>query len=238
MKVKSLFILILLTSQLSIHSQDWIGIGSGTSHMEIKDSIIYVIKGTGKQTIVNIPRGSIGEFMGRVIDPDTGEDKYGVIIQIFENRDSIKYKSLNGEVINTFYKGNKFKRKYPFRFYSISLEVLDPYKLVNRFEIIKYGRFDKNKYGRFEYYKFEDNIRLVKELESEIIDSLDTYTQYLDIENMSADSFPWVTVDGHCCDYSITITDDNFIKYQFIGRSIPYHFRPIENLLRKLKDEE
>ena len=170
MRIEYYFSIIVILIPMLLNSQDWIGIGSGASHMEIKGSSVWISNGSFQKTLINIGQDSIGEFKGIVMDPDTGEDKYEILIEIFKNRDSIKYKSIKGKVYNTFYKGNKFKRKYPFKFYSICLEAFDQNKLVNRYEIRKCGRFEKNKYGSFEYNQFDKNIRLVKELELEIIE--------------------------------------------------------------------
>lgn len=229
---------LLIIFPLLLSSQDWIGIGSGTSHMIIKDNSILLSNGTFQETLINIDYLTIGENKGKAIDPETGEEKYEVVIEIYNNYDSIQYRSINGKVFNTYYEGNKYKRKYPFKFYSVCLEAYDPYELLTRYEINKHGRFNTGKYGRFEYNDYEDSIRFVKEIGSEIIDSIELYTQYLDIENMSDGSFPMSSFTGHCCDFSLTITDNNFRKYQFIGSRIPYHFKPIVNLLRKLKDEK
>jgi hypothetical protein len=219
--------ILTLIITIPLYSQDWIGIGSGTTHMEIKDSIIRIYKGYG-----------YGEHECKAIDPDTGEDKYGVIIEIFDDGDSIKYKSLNGKIYNTFYRGNKYKRAYPFRFYSICLETYDSYNIVNRFEVTKHREWSKTTHGKFEYNHYNNNTRLEKKIKSEIIDSFDIYSQYLDIENMSEYSFPLNTDSGHGYDFSLTITSSGYIKYQYIGVDIPYHFRPIANLLRKIKDEK
>lgn len=237
MNLKSIILIFVLTTPLSLFAQDWVGIGPGVSHMEIEDSIMSIFFNRFHETTIKINQDSIGEFKVTVLDPDTGQDKHEALIEIFDNRDSISFKSIEGKVYETFYKGNKFKRKYPFRFHSIMIESYDPYNLNNRFEIRKYSRYDRNKYARFEYNNFNNNIRIEKEIGSEIIDSLNLLTQYLDIENINKDSCPFTAHYGHCCDISITITDRNYTKYQYIGARIPYHFRPIANLMRRLANK-
>jgi len=219
--------LLIVVIPFLLYSQDWIGIGSGTSHMIIKGNKVY----TDTDGFILKEDGFNGEINCSAQDPDTGEEHYPLIMEVYNNGDSVKLKSLKGHIYNTYYRGNKFKRKRPFKFQSICLEIYDAYRLKKRYEI--------NIYGRYEYNDYDNDERIVKQINNEMIDSFKIYTEYLDIESISKSSFGWASVTGHCCDQSISFTDkNNRNKYQHINQRTPYHFKPIYRLLKRLKNEE